>query len=110
MRDRRMKILLNRFKVLIRPECLDQDLLQDAPILAGCYVTENISCPSRGPCIGGKLNGRIAENLDWTKHPYREIRDRGSRFYLGLDARRTHQAFGTEFLAKIHRQAVGDVF
>src|SRR5687768_2785893 len=80
MRDRRMKILLNGFKVLIGPECLDQHLLQNSSIFAGCYVAENVSCPPRRPGVDGKLNGRIAEDLHWAEHPYCQIRDRGRWF------------------------------
>src|SRR5690349_14101780 len=98
MRDRRMKILLDGFKILVAPECLDQHLLQNATIFTGCDVTENVSCPPRRPGVGCKLNGRIAENLHWAEHPYRQIRDRSTLFQLGLNARWTHRAFSTEFL------------
>ena len=71
-----MKILLNGVKMLIGPECLDQHLLQNASILAGCYVAENVSRPPRGPGIGGKLNRRVAKDLHWAEHADRQIRDR----------------------------------
>src|SRR5690348_12367417 len=107
MRDRRMKILLHRFKVLIAPECLDQHLLQHASIFAGCYVTENVSGAPRRPGVGGKLNRRIAEDLYWAKYPYRQIGDWGGWFQLRLDARRPH--FHLQFLAQIQGQPIRDI-